>query len=188
MRLSARLALSGALLLCVVAGGCGRKIGDPCLVSTDCSWRGERSCDLSHRVTNDGVPNPAGKGECIIDGCTSTNCPREGVCVKIYPSQFLSVACDPVREDVAVEGDTDGCSDGVCAPRDDCDAHEVCLREGVCADAVTSRTSCRKECKRDSQCRKGYHCESTGQNGVYRLPPAGDPTRVDETSICVPDV
>ncbi len=161
------------------ASGCKPKIGDPCLVSTDCSLRGERTCDLSHLV--------GGKGECVIEGCTRGNCPKEAACVKVYTTRFYTVACDPEREDVAIAGDTDGCVDGTCPPLDDCAPNEVCLPEGVCADEISARTSCRRECKRDSQCRDGYRCLPTGQSGVYWAPTPDDPRSSDITKICMPD-
>ncbi|MEM7118204.1 MAG: hypothetical protein AAF614_37600, partial [Chloroflexota bacterium] len=43
-------------------------------------------------------------------------------------------------------------------PRNDCGSNEVCLPEGLCADEVTARTSCRRKCSRASDCRAGYEC------------------------------
>jgi hypothetical protein len=162
--------------------GCKPKIGDPCKVSTDCSLRGERTCDLSYTI--------GGEGECIIDGCTLGTCPKEAACVKVYASEFLSVACDPEREDVSVPDPDAECSEASCPglpPLDDCQHNEVCLSEGLCADEVTARTSCRKKCDDSGDCRPGYRCQRTGKLGIYRAPDPDDPTSTRQTRICVPD-
>lgn len=185
-----RLACLLALGLVALVGGCKKKIGDPCVRSTDCSIRGDRVCDLSHRVTNAGTPSPGGSGECTIEACGADSCPKEAECVKVYGSDFLTIACDPTREDraTACEGEscTDECLDGVCPPQDDCRANEVCLPEGLCADEITARTSCRKRCKDDGDCRAGYECVRTGARGIYHAPDLDTPGQVDEVRICTP--
>jgi hypothetical protein len=176
------LAPAGALLaLSAILLGCQAKIGDPCRRSIDCSFTGERICDLSNRVNKAGTPTPNGQGECMIEGCGRGSCPKEASCVKVYGSTFLSVACDPEREDRAIE--VDGV---VYPPLDDCSAHEVCLPEGLCADELTARTSCRRKCKRNRDCRDGYHCVRTGSNGLYQAPNLDNPADDSETKICVP--
>jgi hypothetical protein len=185
-------------------GGCKKKIGDPCVRSTDCSIRGDRSCDLSHRVNSAGTPTPGGSGECTIENCGANTCPKQSECVKVYGSDFLTVACDPTREDratyaagesdvdcVMCSGDScDGCPESsscfICPPRDDCQANEVCLPEGLCADDITARTSCRRRCNQDKDCRAGYECTRTGARGVYHAPDLDHPGQVDEVSICAP--
>lgn len=166
--------------------GCKAKIGDACRQSTQCSLQGDRVCDLSHRVDAKGNPTRGGSGECTIEGCGYDSCPKEAVCVQVYGSDFLSVACDPTREDVATRGDGPGCLDGVCPPRDDCDPSEVCLAEGLCADAITARTSCRRSCKKHKDCRAGYECRLTGSQGVYRASDPRNPGAVDEARVCMP--
>jgi hypothetical protein len=154
--------------------GCQAKIGDACLRSTDCSLRGERICDLSNRI--------AGRGECIIEGCGRYSCPKEGACVKAYGTDFLSVSCDPEREDIAVVD-----PDGQTLPaRDDCLPHEVCLAEGLCADEVSARTTCRAKCSKNGDCRGGYECRLTGSRGVYHTPDPRDPTNDGQIRICMP--
>lgn len=49
---------------------CTPSIGDGCLISTDCSTRGDRVCDTSQ---------PA--GYCTILGCRSGSCPDDAACV-----------------------------------------------------------------------------------------------------------
>ncbi|MCA9714832.1 MAG: hypothetical protein KC468_09115, partial [Myxococcales bacterium] len=71
-------------------------------------------------------------------------------------------------------------------PRDDCLPTERCLDEGLCANANTTRTSCRKACSDDADCREGYQCRQTGANGIYAVPSVDDPTERRQESICVP--
>ena len=165
----------GALALALLGGsGCRAKIGDSCRRSTDCSLQGDRTCDLSNRVN--------GQGECTIEGCGRNSCPSEAACVKTYGTDFLSVSCDPEREDISVVG-----ADGVALPPlNACLPHEVCLAEGLCADEVSARTTCRRKWGDSGDCRGGYECRRTGTRGLYRTP---DPENLDnlaQVDICVP--
>ena len=189
-----------AVALLAPGAGCRRKIGDACIRSTDCSLQGERICDLSTRVNSAGIRTTSGQGECTIEGCGRDSCPKEAACVKVYGSDFLSVACDPLREDIATfcsqsaeACEAAGClpssedaSVYVCPPQDACSPAEVCLPEGLCADELTARTSCRKECKNGDDCRAGYECRRTGSDGVYRTPDFENPDSRDEVKICMP--
>src|SRR5690606_5983628 len=149
-------------------GGCTRKIGSPCRVSTDCSFRGERICDLSYLIDSNGNPDPNGRGECTIEGCTPGSCPREGACIQVFNTEFLSVACDPGCEDRrpadASEQLDEDLPEARCRALDDpsiynrCTDQELCLPEGLCADILSVRISCRKECNSDRNCRDGYEC------------------------------
>ncbi len=195
-----RLLLALALLApTVLLTACQRRIGSACKVSTDCSIRGDRVCDLSHLVTGDGTVDPAGKGECIIDGCNKTTCPREGTCVQVFGADFLSVACDPELEDrpqpysAALADRIQACNGEPADPAvgepiacNDCDSHEVCLPEGLCADLLSVRTSCRKECRSDAACRDGYECRETGSSGVYTVATPDAPFGTDIVKICMP--
>lgn len=209
-----RLLLAFALFAPLALSACQRRIGAACKVSTDCSIQGTRVCDLSYLVDGDGDIDPSGKGECIIDGCTTTSCPREGTCVQIYNAQFLSVACDPELEDrpqgysaeiapriahcnatppmMSVDTDTAGADvmakyeQGEPVACNDCDSHEVCLPEGMCADLLSVRTSCRKECKSDTNCRDGYECRESGSNGVYSVATPEHPYGASSVKICMP--
>jgi hypothetical protein len=164
------------LALFALLPACKDKIGDPCRRAFDCSPRGERQCDLS----NSPFDNKR-EGECIIENCSLGSCPKEGICVKVYSSKFLSVACDPELEDVSEDPDQPAL--GIV---DDCDPDEVCLPEGLCADEITARTSCRLECKKDSDCRKNYRCVEIGSDGVYVAPDPDAPTKFNTARICVP--
>lgn len=159
-----------ALLLALLPA-CQARIGDPCARALDCSQRGERQCDLSN------ASNAGGRGECTIENCSFGSCPAEGLCVKTYSSEFLSVACNPDTEDITDPDER----------TDDCDVDEVCLPEGLCADEITARTSCRRRCSTDSQCRAGYRCDLIGGDGVYVAPDPDDPTDVKQGRICVPE-
>src|SRR5437773_953709 len=88
---------------------CGKKIGDECQTSVDCSPNGDRSCDRSQ---------PG--GYCTIDGCDQRSCPEDSVCVRFFPGKFLTMACVAATEDLP--GGTN-----------DCSADEICLDEGRCA-------------------------------------------------------
>jgi len=203
MRLAAPRPFALALLALFALPGCQAKIGDECLRSTDCSIRGERICDLSHRVNEQGVVTSRGQGECTIEGCGRGSCPKEAACIKVYGSDFLSIACDPDREDVAVPCDPEAEGEAICEargcvpsqeagvwtcpPRDDCDANEVCLPEGLCADEITARTSCRRKCSSNDDCRSGYECRLTGTGGVYRAPDLDDPNNPSNVRICMPE-
>lgn len=151
--------------------GCQPKIGDPCKVAYDCGLRVVRQCDVSNARRD-----PKGKGECTLENCSYGVCPKEAVCVKVYATEFLSVACDPELEDISTT--TQG--------RDDCIADEVCLPEGLCADEIRARTSCRRECNADSDCRSNYQCLSTGVDGVYVAADPENPTKQLDAKICVP--
>lgn len=157
-----------------LGSACRAEIGDSCRRSTDCSIQGERTCDLSNRIN--------GRGECTIEGCGRNSCPDEAACVKTYGTDFLSVACDPEREDKA----TFAADGSVLPPLDACLPHEVCLGEGLCADEVSARTTCRRSCKSDRDCRSGYTCRLTGSGGIYQTPAADDPDNNRQVKICQP--
>ncbi len=165
----AALPLAAALF----ASGCQPQVGDPCKRAFDCGINVVRQCDVSN------VPrDPKREGECIVENCSFGVCPAEAVCVKVYASEYLSIACDPDLEDVPSFEGIDG--------RDDCAPHEVCLPEGLCAAEIRARTSCRRECNDDSDCRDNYQCVSTGFGGIYVAPDPADPTRQLSAKICVP--
>lgn len=55
--------------------GCTPSIGDKCVLSTDCSLRGDRTCDTSQ---------PG--GYCTIRDCRGNTCPDDGACVLYEPT------------------------------------------------------------------------------------------------------
>lgn len=167
-----RVAALAALTFGTALAGCQPKIGDPCKRAFDCDIYGRRQCDVSN------APRDGGQGECIVENCSYGVCPKEGICIKVYASEFLSVACDPDLEDVHSFQGIDG--------RDDCAPNEICLPEGLCAAEIRARTSCRRECKDDGDCRRSYKCVSTGVAGVYVAPDPAAPTVQHDAKICVP--
>lgn len=50
--------------------GCGKSIGDPCILAVDCSTRGDRQCDTS-------MPD----GYCTQLSCRANGCPSDSSCV-----------------------------------------------------------------------------------------------------------
>ncbi len=67
--------LCAALALVLSAAGCTPKIGDKCVLSTDCSQQGTLVCDTSQ---------PA--GYCTQLNCTNGSCPNDAVCVEFQSS------------------------------------------------------------------------------------------------------
>ncbi len=66
---AARLA---ALFAGLLGLACQPSIGDRCVISTDCSQRGDRLCDRSQ---------PDNGGYCTIFNCVGNGCPDEAACV-----------------------------------------------------------------------------------------------------------
>src|SRR5215471_3440991 len=67
-------------------GACGKQIGDPCTLSTDCSPHGDRLCD----------PEPSSPGGyCTVLGCDVSTCPDEAVCVRFFTGAFTNKPCTP---------------------------------------------------------------------------------------------
>lgn len=71
------------VVLALLAAGCGKEIGDACIVSTDCSPDGDRQCDLSQH-----------EGYCTIQGCDFSTCPEEAACIRFFTGQFENKDCD----------------------------------------------------------------------------------------------
>jgi hypothetical protein len=128
MRLFVLFALS-------VAAGCGQQIGDSCIVSTDCSIDGTRSCDITMR-----------DGYCTILGCDYDTCPGEAACVRFFTGGFTNRACDTTTEDRGS------------APTNDCSLDELCSLEGECVPRSAESRFCMKKCDSNKDCRDGYEC------------------------------
>lgn len=69
--------------LAALAAGCGKEIGDACIVSSDCSPSGDRQCDNSQK-----------EGYCTIMGCDFSTCPEEAACIRFFMGSFANKACD----------------------------------------------------------------------------------------------
>jgi hypothetical protein len=143
----AALVLPLAVFLAVLAGvGCKREIGDECTTAADCNPNGTRSCD----ATQPG-------GYCTIQGCDETSCPEEAACIRYFPAQYLTKACD-TSPDPADPAATSGCA-----------ADEVCLEEGRCAPLSTELRYCVKTCSSNEDCRSAYECRLAGTRGSMKL-------------------
>jgi hypothetical protein len=94
-----------SLILCLgFAAGCGKQIGDACLVSSDCSIDGTRVCDRLGTA----------EGYCTIIGCDYATCPEEAVCVRFFAGGFSNRPCG-VQADCSLD---ELCTlEGQCVPR-----------------------------------------------------------------------
>jgi hypothetical protein len=122
------------LILVVVAVGCGKEIGDECIVSSDCSPSGERQCDVSSKG-----------GYCTIQGCDFDTCPEEAMCVRFFTGHFTNKPCDPISENQP--GGTD-----------DCNLDELCSLVGACVPRSSEVRFCMRRCESNDDCRDGYEC------------------------------
>jgi hypothetical protein len=94
---------SSIVLVVLAAVGCGKEIGDACIVSTDCNPNGSRLCDT--------LPK---EGYCTIMGCDYNTCPDEAVCVRFFSGEFENRPC-ATETDCSLD---ELCTlDGHCTPR-----------------------------------------------------------------------
>jgi hypothetical protein len=146
-----------AVGMCLVAGACGRSIGDECTTNVDCSLTPDRSCDIAQ---------PG--GYCTVEGCDLASCPDDSLCVRHFPFEFLTRACDP-RTGSIPSGDA-------------CRPDELCLTGGLCAPRSTERRFCAARCGGGGDCRSGYECRVVGEFGSEPL----DPRRAGRDKFCAP--
>src|SRR6185295_504312 len=85
MRPPMRLTLLCVLLAATV--GCGKEIGDACIVNTDCDPGCSRLCDTGPK-----------EGYCTIQGCDYNTCPEEAACVRLFTGQFDNKPCEYTTE------------------------------------------------------------------------------------------
>lgn len=164
------------LVLAVAAGaGCKKQIGDDCTTAADCNPNGSRSCDQTQ---------PG--GYCTIQGCDETSCPSEAVCMRFFPAQFLTKACNPTPDGGPPgAGTADAASPDTGSPdagTPGCNADETCLDEGLCAPLSTELRYCVKSCSTGGDCRDGYECRLAGTRGSMAL--TSDPKTV--VRFCAP--
>jgi len=175
-----RLTLGLGVLATLAA--CGRSIGDACLISTDCSATGDRSCDLSQ---------PG--GYCTVEGCDDHSCPSDSVCVRFFPIDFLTEACQrPTSSaaDTSADGGTTselvcGSADNICVPCKPGVDGDVCADgpdPGLCAPRSTEHRLCVKTCGGNGDCRGGYECRQGKTHGS--IPLLSNPGA--NASFCVP--
>ena len=121
-------------IVLLAAVGCGKQIGDSCIVSSDCDPNGQRLCD----------PPPTSKeGYCTIQGCDYNTCPEEAACIRFFTGQFDNKTCDPTTEDTSTN---------------DCSLDELCDLQGHCAARSSEVRYCMLKCSSNSDCRDGYEC------------------------------
>jgi hypothetical protein len=123
------------LLVVLIAAGCGREIGDECIISSDCSPSGDRQCDVSSKG-----------GYCTIQGCDFDTCPEEAACIRFFTGIFTNRPCDPVTENITT---------------DDCSLDELCALPGHCVPRNSEVRFCMRKCNKPSDCRDGYECRNT---------------------------
>lgn len=91
------------LVSALVITGCGKEIGDSCIISSDCDPNGQRYCDSSSK-----------EGYCTIQGCDYDTCPEEAACIRFFTGNFENRPCADVSECTLDEL----CSlEGHCVPR-----------------------------------------------------------------------
>ncbi len=120
------------LILALAAFGCGKEIGDDCIVSTDCDPSGTRLCDTQTK-----------NGYCTIQGCDYNTCPSEAECVRYFTGEFANKPCDYM---------TDG------KTTFDCSLDELCDLRGYCVPRNSEVRYCMRTCSSSSDCRDGYEC------------------------------
>lgn len=121
-----KVTLLGPLALAALLVGCQPKIGDSCSQSTDCSIRGDRTCDTSQ---------PG--GYCTVQSCR-TGCPDNAACVAFgtavpgcayddwhAPARSTRSLC--LRACTAPAPDPDAGDAGTAPPRGDCRFGYVCV-------------------------------------------------------------
>lgn len=124
------------IVLVALAAGCGKEIGDPCIVSTDCTngggFYGQTS--TQNRICLSGSESG---GYCSIMGCDYNTCPQEATCIRFFTGQFANRTCGMAS---------------------DCSLDELCDLQGHCVPRSTEIRYCMRSCKSDGDCRDGYEC------------------------------
>lgn len=120
------------IALLALTSGCGKEIGDECVVASDCSPNGDRQCDQS-----------SNGGYCTIQGCDYNTCPEEAACIRFFTGSFSNLTCDPATEDLAT---------------DDCNLDELCALTGFCVPRSAEVRYCMRRCDSNDDCRDGYEC------------------------------
>ena len=136
-RLVPLLSLALVALVALAAEGCGKEIGDSCVIATDCSPNGDRICDT---LSKDGY--------CTVQGCDYSTCPSEAACVRFFTGSFSNKTCDPAMP-------PDACST---SPTNCCSLDEICAVSGQCVPHASEVRYCMRKCNSDGDCRDGYEC------------------------------
>ncbi len=71
------------VVVALLAAGCGKEIGDECVISSDCDPSGgTRQCDTASTG-----------GYCTIQGCDFNTCPEEAACIRFFTGHFENRPC-----------------------------------------------------------------------------------------------
>jgi hypothetical protein len=150
------------VLFAVLAAGCGKQIGDACIVSSDCDPNGLRVCDIADK-----------EGYCTIMGCDYNTCPEEATCVRFFTGGFDNKPCDPTADNA-----NDGCS-----------LDELCTLDGHCVPRSAELRFCMKTCDSDGDCRDGYECRDLQKmidHGGEPVLAPGDQVDASSPKFCAP--
>jgi len=142
------------MLLALLVAGCGKEIGDECIIGSDCDPNGERSCDTSSRG-----------GYCTIQGCDFNTCPEEAACIRFFTGRFENRCCGPD-----------------CAPKVDCSLDELCSLDGYCVPRSSEVRYCMRTCDGNDDCRDGYECRDLALMRAHGGEPVLEPGRAIDSS------
>jgi len=151
-------------LFAMLAVGCGKEIGDSCVVQTDCDPNGTEG-----RICVD--PNTNG-GYCTVQGCDYNTCPSEAVCVQFFTGGYANKLCDPT----VVTGGA-------------CTLDEICALDGHCVARSSEIRYCMKTCSDQGDCRDGYECRGKDEmikNGGQDVLAPGDTIDDSSPKFCAP--
>jgi hypothetical protein len=163
------LAVLLLLLLCSFGFGCGKEIGDECVISSDCSPNGDRQCLADQQ-----------EGYCTVQGCDFNTCPEEAVCVRFFTGSFGNRQCNRFTEDSG----SDDCSfDELCALTDEGCTFDDSVACGRCVPRSAEIRFCMRTCDDGDDCRDGYECRSFELMKMHGGEPVLAPgEKVDQTS------
>ena len=132
-------------IMVVASVGCGKEIGDECIVSSDCSPSGDRIC-LDPSVNG---------GYCTVMGCDLSTCPDEAVCVRFFTGGFANKRCEN-------------------SP-DECSLDELCDINKYCVPRSSEIRYCMKACSSNDDCRHGYECRDFSKMKAHGGEPVLEP-------------
>jgi hypothetical protein len=134
------------IAIALIAGACGKQIGDACIVDSDCDPNGTRICLTGGNETD---------GYCTIQGCDYNTCPSEAACIRFFTGNFDNKPCDADCED---DQNPQACADKGGQPTNDCSLDELCELSGHCVPRSSEVRYCMLRCSSDGDCRDGYEC------------------------------
>lgn len=140
----------------LLAVGCGKEIGDECVVSSDCDPSGgTRQCiDASEG------------GYCTVMGCDYSTCPEESVCVRFFTNAFENKDCQ---------------SNNDCSLDELCNINKKCVPRS--SEVRYCMRVCDSPGESPGDCRDGYECRDFGLMQTHGGEPVLEPgIAVDETT------